>query len=66
MAANGQTVLVIAYDGTHNSRLAVRYAGKFLKADRAVVVTIAHGPDIALAHVLRHGGRPVLVVPPER
>ncbi|BBY85250.1 universal stress protein [Mycolicibacterium tokaiense] len=34
------TVLVIAYDGTHNARRAVHYAGRFLVAERAVVLTV--------------------------
>ncbi|AQA03574.1 universal stress protein UspA [Mycobacterium sp. MS1601] len=38
------TVLMIAYDGTHNARRAVLYAGRFLSrgsaADRAVVLTV--------------------------
>jgi nucleotide-binding universal stress UspA family protein len=32
--------MVIAFDGTHNARRAVRYAGRFLTADRAVVLTV--------------------------
>lgn len=33
-------VMVIAYDGTPNARRAVRYAGRFLSASRAVVLTV--------------------------
>lgn len=33
-------VMVIAYDGTDNSRRAVHYAGRFLSASRAVVLTV--------------------------
>lgn len=40
MAAKGMTVMVIAYDGTHNSRRAVQYAGQFLVAGRAAVLTV--------------------------
>lgn len=42
-------VMVIAFDGTPNARRAVRYAGRFLSADRAVVLTVwspvLRGPD---------------------
>ncbi|KUI24946.1 universal stress protein UspA [Mycobacterium sp. IS-1742] len=42
-------VMVIAYDGTDNARRAVHYAGRFLSANRAVVLTVwspAHrGPE---------------------
>ncbi|MGB3484694.1 MAG: universal stress protein [Mycobacterium sp.] len=34
------TVLMIAYDGSQNAQRAVHYAGRFLAADRAVVVTV--------------------------
>ena len=33
-------VMVIAFDGTLNARRAVRYAGRFLSAERAVVLTV--------------------------
>lgn len=33
-------VTVIAYDGTHNARRAVQYAGRFLGDARAVVLTV--------------------------
>jgi nucleotide-binding universal stress UspA family protein len=43
------TIVVIAYDGTPNARRAVRYAGSFLSARRAVVLTVwapmRPGPD---------------------
>jgi nucleotide-binding universal stress UspA family protein len=43
------TIVVIAYDGTPNSRRAVRYAGTFLTPRRAVVLTVwspmRPGPD---------------------
>lgn len=44
------TVVMIAYDGTHNARRAVHYAGKFLTATtRTVVLTVwspsRAGPD---------------------
>ena len=43
------TVLVIAYDGSPNARRAVHYAGRFLTAERAVVLTVwepmRSGPD---------------------
>lgn len=43
------TVMLIAYDGTANARRAVTYAGRFLAADRTVVLTvwapIHQGPD---------------------
>lgn len=32
-------LMLIAYDGTENSRRAVEYAGRFLSAERAVVIT---------------------------
>jgi len=34
------TIVVIAYDGTPNARRAVQYAGSFLSASRAVVLTV--------------------------
>ena len=34
------TVLMIAYDGSQNAKRAVHYAGRFLSADRAVVLTV--------------------------
>jgi nucleotide-binding universal stress UspA family protein len=34
------TVLMIAFDGSPNARRAVHYAGRFLSADRAVVLTV--------------------------
>jgi nucleotide-binding universal stress UspA family protein len=34
------TVLVIAYDGSENAQRAVHYAGRFLSAERAVVLTV--------------------------
>lgn len=34
------TVLMIAYDGSQNAKRAVHYAGLFLSADRAVVLTV--------------------------
>lgn len=34
------TVVLIAYDGTAHAQRAVEYAGRFLKADRAVVLTV--------------------------
>lgn len=43
------TVVMIAFDGTPNSRRAVRYAGTFLTAERAVILTVwapmRPGPD---------------------
>ncbi len=43
------TIVVIAYDGTPNAQRAVRYAGSFLSAQRAVVLTVwapmGPGPD---------------------
>lgn len=33
-------VMIIAYDGTDNARRAVHYAGRFLAATRAVVLTV--------------------------
>ncbi|WP_197375707.1 universal stress protein [Mycolicibacterium baixiangningiae] len=33
-------VMVIAYDGTRNARRAVHYAGRFLSANRAVLLTV--------------------------
>ncbi|MET0901380.1 MAG: universal stress protein [Mycobacterium sp.] len=43
------TVLVIAYDGSPNARRAIHYAGRFLTAERAVVLTVwepmRSGPD---------------------
>jgi nucleotide-binding universal stress UspA family protein len=35
-----QEIMVIAYDGTDNARRAVHYAGRFLSANRAVVLTV--------------------------
>jgi nucleotide-binding universal stress UspA family protein len=35
-----KTVVVIAFDGSPTSRRAVHYAGQFLSADRAVVLTV--------------------------
>lgn len=35
-----QEIMVIAYDGTANARRAVHYAGRFLSANRAVVLTV--------------------------
>lgn len=32
-------LMLIAYDGTENSKRAVEYAGRFLSAERAVVIT---------------------------
>lgn len=40
MAADEKTVMVIAYDGSGNSRRAVEYAGRLLSADRAVLLTV--------------------------
>lgn len=34
------TILVIAYDGSPNARRAVHYAGRFLSAERTVVLTV--------------------------
>lgn len=34
------TVLMIAYDGSQNAQRAVHYAGRFLSAERAVVLTV--------------------------
>ncbi len=43
------TIVMIAYDGSPNARRAVTYAGHFLAAERAVVLTvwapIRQGPD---------------------
>ena len=43
------SVVLIAYDGTDNARRAVKYAGRFLAAERVVVLTvwtpIRSGPD---------------------
>lgn len=43
------SVVLIAYDGTSNARRAVRYAGRFLAAERIVITTvwspIRPGPD---------------------
>lgn len=33
-------IMVLAYDGSHTARRAVKYAGRFLTADRAVVLTV--------------------------
>ncbi|BCI50985.1 universal stress protein [Mycolicibacterium litorale] len=42
-------VMVVAFDGTDNARRAVHYAGRFLSANRAVVLTVwtpaYRGPD---------------------
>ncbi|MBB2988778.1 nucleotide-binding universal stress UspA family protein [Mycolicibacterium iranicum] len=35
-----KTVLLIAFDGSQTARRAVEYAGRFLTADRAVVLTV--------------------------
>ncbi|ORB30257.1 universal stress protein [Mycolicibacterium parafortuitum] len=35
-----KTVLLIAFDGSRTARRAVQYAGRFLTADRAVVLTV--------------------------
>ncbi|KUI28783.1 universal stress protein [Mycobacterium sp. GA-2829] len=35
-----EEIVVIAYDGTDNSRRAVHYAGRFLSTSRAVVLTV--------------------------
>ncbi|MGW0173492.1 universal stress protein [Rhodococcus sp. NPDC003322] len=32
-------LILIAYDGTDNSKRAIEYAGRFLSADRAIVIT---------------------------
>lgn len=44
-----KTVLLIAFDGSATARRAVQYAGRFLTADRAVVLTVwspmDHGTD---------------------
>ena len=49
MTARRTSVILIAYDGTPNARRAIHYAGRFLAADRAIVLTVwapAHpGPD---------------------
>lgn len=37
---DGKTVMVIAFDGSPTARRAVGYAGQFLRADRAVVLTV--------------------------
>ncbi len=43
------TIIMIAYDGTPNARRAVSYAGRFLDAERTVVLTVwapmRQGPD---------------------
>src|SRR5690349_978497 len=55
MTARRKTVILIAYDGTPNSRRAIHYAGRLLAADRAVVLTVwspAHpGPDPVELHL---------------
>ncbi|MDN5759795.1 MAG: universal stress protein [Tomitella sp.] len=40
MTTEPADLIIIAYDGTENSRRAVRYAGRFLAAERAVLVTV--------------------------
>ncbi|MGB3355655.1 MAG: universal stress protein [Mycobacterium sp.] len=39
-AGEKKTVIVIAFDGSPTARRAVHYAGRFLTADRAVVLTV--------------------------
>lgn len=39
-ARDKKTVMVIAFDGSPTARRAVNYAGQFLTADRAVVLTV--------------------------
>ncbi|SRR5699024_10522270 len=40
MATESADLILIAYDGTDNARRAIDYAGRFLAADRAVLVTV--------------------------
>ncbi|GAA4822022.1 MULTISPECIES: universal stress protein [Tomitella] len=40
MSTEPADLIVIAYDGTENARRAIRYAGRFLAAERAILVTV--------------------------
>src|SRR5699024_256500 len=40
MSTEPADLIIIAYDGTENARRAIRYAGRFLAAERAVLVTV--------------------------
>lgn len=40
MSTEPADLVLIAYDGTENARRAVRYAGRYLSAERAVLVTV--------------------------